>query len=56
MSKRKEGAETRKLQDVVSSGLANSANPQSAWDQFLSRGMYDARLLGHVFAFNAKPV
>lgn len=48
------GAETRKLQDIVSSGLANSIQPQSAWDQFLSRGMYDPRILGQIFAFNAK--
>lgn len=46
--------ETRTLQSVVSSGLANSIQPQSAWDQFLSRGMYDPRLLGFIFGFNAK--
>lgn len=45
---------TRALQSVVSSGLANSIQPQSAWDQFLSRGMYDPRLLGLIFGFNAK--
>lgn len=50
------GAAVKALREVVSSGLVNSANPQSAWDQFLSRGLYDPRLFYEIFAFNAKMV
>lgn len=46
------GRETKALRESVSSGLANSAQPQSAWDQFLTRGLYDPRLLFDIMAFS----
>lgn len=47
-------AAVKALRESVADGLANSAQPQSAWDVFLSRGLYDPRLLLHIMAFTAK--
>lgn len=47
------GAAVKALREVVSSGLASSADPQSAWAQFLSRGLYDPRLFYEIFAFKS---
>lgn len=44
----------KSLRESVSSGLANSAQPQSPWDVFLTRGLYDPRLLLGIMAFATK--
>lgn len=48
------GKGVKVLRESVASGLANSANPQSAWDQFLSRGLYDPRLFLDIFGYIAE--
>lgn len=45
------GRAVKALRESIASGLANSAQPQSAFEQFLSRGLYDPRLFLGIAAF-----